>query len=206
MTNSESQTDDRRSWAPPRVGLEVERRDRWEVLRHGTFAGLLAGFALGFVEIVVSTALRGDPWLPFDFAAAIVVGPEALAPAFPVAASAALGTVIHILLSVLFGVVFLTALALTFQLSARSWLIVLYGVVFALAVWEVNFLAVLPLIAPTLRGRIDLATQLWNGIVSYALVYGPVLAAYVIWVRPGTLDRWWLTDGRDVEPLPLGHH
>ena len=205
MTDSESQTDDRRSWAPPRVGLEVERRDRWEIVRHGTFAGLSAGFALGFVEIVVSTALRGDPWLPFDFAVAIVVGPEALAPAFPVVAAVALGTVVHILLSVLFGVVFLSALALTFQLSARSWLIILYGVVFALTVWEVNFLAVLPLIAPTLRGRIDLLTQLWNGIVSYSLVYGPVLAAYVIWVRPGTLDRWWLTDGRDAEPLPLGH-
>ena len=204
MTNSKSQADDRRAWAPPRVGLEVERCDRWEVLRHGTFAGVSAGLALGFVEIVVST-LRGDPWLPFDFAVAVVVGPEALAPAFPVAASVALGTVIHIFLSVLFGVVFLTALALTFQLSARSWLIVLYGVVFALAVWEVNFLAVLPLIAPTLRGRIDLATQLWNGIVSYGLVYGPVLAAYVIWVRPSTLDRWWLTDGRDAEPAPLGH-
>jgi hypothetical protein len=205
-TDSESQTDDRRSWAPPRLGLEVERRDRWEVVRHGTVAGLLAGFALGFVEIVVSAALRSDPWLPFDFAVAIVVGPEALAPAFPVAAAVALGTVIHILLSVLFGVVFLSALALTFQLSARSWLIILYGVVFALTVWEVNFLAVLPLVAPTLRGRIDLLTQLWNGIVSYSLVYGPVLAAYVIWVRPGTLDRWWLTDSRDAEPLPLGHH
>jgi len=145
MTDSKSQTNDRRSWAPPRVGLEVERRDRWEIVRHGTFAGLSAGFALGFVEIVVSTALRGDPWLPFDFAVAIVVGPEALAPAFPVVAAVALGTVVHILLSVLFGVVFLSALALTFQLSARSWLIILYGVVFALTVWEVNFLAVLPL-------------------------------------------------------------
>ncbi len=205
MTHSESQTDDRRSWAPPRTWLEVERRDRWEVVRYGTSAGLLAGFALGFVEIVVSTALRGDPWLPFDFAVAIVIGPEALAPAFPVAAAVALGTVIHLLLSVLFGVVFLSALALTFQLSARSWLIILYGVLFALIVWEVNFLAVLPLVAPTLRGRLDLLTQLWNGIASYSLVYGPVLAAYVIWVRPGTLDRWWLTDGRDPEPLPLGH-
>jgi hypothetical protein len=206
MTSTESQNNDRRSWAPPRAGLEVERRDRWEVVRHGTFAGLLAGFALGLVEIAVSTALYGDSWLPFDFAVAIVVGPEALAPAFPVAASVALGTVIHLLLSVLFGVVFLSALAVTFQLSARSWLIVFYGVVFALVVWEVNFLAVLPLIAPTLRGRIDLAIQLWNGIMSYGFVYGPVLATYVIWVRPGTLDRWWLTDGSDLEPRPPGHH
>ncbi len=128
-----------------------------------------------------------------------MVGPEALAPTFPSGASLALGTVIHLLLSVLFGVTFLTALALTFQLSARAPLLLLYGVLFAFLVWEVNFLAVLPVIAPDLRGRVDLATQLWNGILSYSLVYGPLLAVYVILVRPGTLDRWWLPDGTDAD-------
>jgi hypothetical protein len=190
---------DRPSWAPPRTGVRVERRDPWEVVSHGTLAGLIAGLGLGFVAIVASTLLRGDPWLPFDFATAIVVGPEALAPTFPVAASLALGMVIHTLLSVLFGVTFLGALALTFQLSARPGLLLVYGVVFALAVWEVNFMAVLPVIAPGLRGRIDLATQLWNGLLSYSLVYGPLLAVYVIVVRPGTLERWWLRDGADEE-------
>jgi hypothetical protein len=128
---------------------------------------------------------------------AVVVGPEALAPTFPAAASLVLGTVIHTLLSVLFGVIFLSALALTFQLSARPLMMLLYGVVFAFLVWEVNFLAVLPVIAPELRGRVDLATQLWNGILSYCLVYGPLLAMYVVLVRPGTLDRWWLTSRAD---------
>jgi len=190
---------DRPSWAPPRTGVRVERRDPWEVVSHGTLAGLIAGLGLGFVAIVASTLLRGDPWLPFDFATAIVVGPEALAPTFPVAASLALGMVIHTLLSVLFGVTFLGALALTFQLSARPGLLLVYGVVFALAVWEVNFMAVLPVIAPGLRGRIDLATQLWNGLLSYSFIYGPLLAVYVIVVRPGTLERWWLRDGTDGE-------
>jgi hypothetical protein len=190
--------DDPRPWAPPRTGVLVERHDPWELAVHGARAGLLAGLALGLVEIVASTVLRGDPWLPFDFAVAILVGPEALAPTFPVAASVALGTVIHVLLSVVFGVAFLAGLALTFQLSARPWLMLLYGVLFGVTVWEVDFLAVLPLIAPELTGRLDLATQLWNGIVSYCLVYGPVLAAYVIRVRPGMLDRWWLIDDREV--------
>lgn len=199
MSGRESLTGDRPSWAPPRTGLRVERRDPWEVVSHGTLAGVIAGLGLGFVAIVASTVLRGDPWLPFDFATAIVVGPEALAPTFPVAASLALGIVIHTLLSVLFGVTFLGALALTFQLSARPGLLLVYGVVFALAVWEVNFMAVLPVIAPGLRGRIDLATQLWNGLLSYSLVYGPLLAVYVIVVRPGTLERWWLRDGADGE-------
>jgi hypothetical protein len=179
--------------------VKVERRDPWELATHGMLAGMLAGLGLGLVAIVASSVLRGDPWLPFDFAVAIVVGPEALAPTFSTAASLALGTVIHSLLSVLFGVAFLSALALTFQLSARPALLLLYGVAFAFLVWEVNFLAVLPVIAPDLRGRIDLATQLWNGILSYCLVYGPLLAAYVVLVRPGTLDRWWLNDSADPD-------
>lgn len=181
-------------WAPPRAGLPVERRDSWEVAVHGARAGLLAGVALGVLEITASAILREDPRLPFDFAAALVVGPEALAPAFPFAAALALGTVLHVLLSVVFGVAFLAALALTFQLSARPSLMVLYGMVYGVTVWEINFLAVLPAIAPELTGRLDLATQLWNGIVSYGLVYGPILAAYVIRVRPGMLDEWWRTD------------
>jgi hypothetical protein len=165
---------------------------------HGALAGLLAGLALGVVEIGASFVLRADPWMPFDFAAAILVGPDALAPTFPLAASLTLGIVIHVLLSLVFGVVFVAGLALTFQLSARPWLILVYGMLFGVTVWEVNFLAVLPVIAPELTGRLDLATQVWNGILSYCLVYGPTLAAYVIQVRPGMLDRWWRVDEREA--------
>jgi hypothetical protein len=162
---------------------------------HGARAGLLAGVALGVVEITASTILSDDPWLPFDFAAAIIVGPEALAATFPLTAAVALGTVLHVLLSMAFGVAFLAGLALAFQLSARPPLIVLYGMLFGVTVWEIDFLAVLPVVAPNLAGRLDLATQLWNGIASYCLVYGPALALYVLRVRPGMLDRWWRIDG-----------
>jgi hypothetical protein len=146
MNGLESQPGDRQSWAPPRTGVTVERSDPWELVSHGMAAGLVAGVGLGVVEVITSTVLRGDPWLPFDFAAAIVVGPEALVPTFPVAASVVLGTVMHTLLSVLFGVMFLGALALTFQLSARPGLLLAHGVVFALAVWEVNFMVMLPML------------------------------------------------------------
>ena len=192
--SSKSPFSDSRPWAAPRVGLPVERREPWELVMHGARAGLLAGLALGVVEIGASFVLRADPWLPFDFAAAIVVGPDALAPPFPLAASLTLGAVIHVLLSLVFGVLFVAGLALTFQLSARPWLILVFGMLFGVTVWEVNFLAVLPVIAPELTARLDLATQVWNGILSYCLVYGPTLAVYVIRVRPGMLDRWWRVD------------
>lgn len=192
--NAEPRADDTRPWAPPRIGLPVERRDAWELAVHGARGGLLAGLALGLVEIAASAVLRGDPRLPFDFATAIIVGPEALGPAFPLAASVALGLVLHVLLSILFGMLFVNGLALTFQLSARPWLILAYGVLFGIIVWEANFLAVLPVIAPALTRRLDLATQLWNGIAAYSLIYGPALGAYVVTTRPGMLDRWWQTD------------
>lgn len=194
MSRETNPTDDSRPWAPPRVGVQVEQRGASTIFVHGIQAGLVAGLALGIVEVVASAFLQGDPWLPFDFATAIVVGLDALAPSFPVGASVALGSAIHLVLSLTFGVIFLAGLALTFQLSARPILMLLYGVLFGLMVWEVDFLAVLPLIAPELRNTLDLPTQLWNGIASYCLVYGPVLAAYMIQVRPGVLDRWWLAD------------
>ena len=192
--SSKSPFGDARPWAAPRDGLPVERPEPWELVMHGARAGLIAGLALGMAEVGASLVLRGDPWVPFDFAAAIIVGPDALAPAFPLAASLTLGMVIHVLLSLMCGVAFVAGLALTCQLSARPALMLVYGVVFGVTVWEVNFLAMLPVIAPELTGRLDLETQVWNGVLSYCLVYGPTLAAYLIRVRPGMLDRWWRVD------------
>ena len=61
MDGFESRTHNRHSWAPPRTGVTVERRDLWELVSHGTLAGLLAGLGLGFAAVVASTALRDDP-------------------------------------------------------------------------------------------------------------------------------------------------
>ena len=67
MSGRDSLTGDSPSWAPPRTGVRVERRDPWEVVSHGTLAGLIAGLGLGFVAIVASKVLRGDPWLDETF-------------------------------------------------------------------------------------------------------------------------------------------
>ena len=60
----------------------------------------------------------------------------------------------------------------------------------SLRVWEVDFLAIVPTFFPYLAGQLDLATQLWNGIISHLFVYGPALGIYVIVVRPGVIDDW----------------
>ena len=168
----------------------VEKRDIDTVIVHGSLAGLLAGLVLGTTTVIASFILTGSASWPFRFAASFIAGPDALDPAFPLGAALLLGSTLHFALAAVIGVVFVGLLALTYQLSARSWLLILYGSVFGFGMWEINFLVAVPTFFPFLVGQIDFATQLWNGVLSYVFVYGPVLGAYVIVVRPGVIDDW----------------
>jgi hypothetical protein len=170
--------------------VTVEKRDIDTVVVHGSLAGLLAGLILGITTIIVSLVLTGSASWPFRFGASFIAGPDALDAGFSLGAALLLGSAIHFALAAAFGVVFVGVLALTYQLSARSWLLILYGSVFGFGVWEIDFLVAVPTFFPFLVGRIDFATQLWNGVLSYVFVFGPVLAAYVIAVRPGVIGDW----------------
>lgn len=170
--------------------VQVERRDIDTVVVHGSLAGLAAGLVLGATAIIGSLILSGSAWMPFRFAAAFVVGPDALEPGFSLAAAVTLGVAIHFSLAALIGILFVGLLALTYQLSARSWLLIVYGAAFGFTIWEVNFLAAVPVFFPFLVDRLDLATLLWSGLLSYAVVYGPALGAYIVLVRPGVIGDW----------------
>ncbi len=172
------------------MAVIVERRDVDTLLVHGALAGLVAGLALGVSAVVASVVLQGSALLPFRFAAAFIVGPAAFGSAVPPLTAILLGLAIHFTLSAVFGFVFLGALSLTYQLSARAWLLIVYGAIFGFVVWEIDFLAAVPALFPFLTGRLDLSTQVWNGIVSYVLIYGPVLGLYVARVRPGVVGDW----------------
>lgn len=178
------------SQRPSSEAVAVERRDIDTVIVHGSLAGLAAGLALGATAVIGSLALGGAASTPFRFASAFVVGPAAFQADFPLGVAILLGTVIHFALAALFGVGFVGLLSLIYQLSARRWLLIIYGAVFAFGIWEINFLAAVPTFFPFLAGRLDVATQLWTGILSYVLIYGPALGLYVAIVRPGVVGDW----------------
>lgn len=172
------------------MSITVEKRDADDIVLHGSLAGLTAGLLLGAATVVGSLLLTGSAWLPFRFVAAFVVGPAALDQSFPLGPLLLVALAIHLGLSALFGVLFVALLAMTYQLSARPWLLLVYGAAFGFAIWEVDFLALVPVFFPYLVGQLDLATQLWNGVLSYAFIYGPSLAGYVAIVRPGVIGDW----------------
>lgn len=173
----------------PEGPVTVERREIDTIVVHGLLAGLVAGVVLGLVTIAGSLMAGGSIADPFRFATALAVGVEALHPDFSAAAAIFAGAAIHLALSAVLGVLFVGALAIGFQLSARPWLLIVYGALFAFTVWEVSFLAAVPLLFPFLEGQLDLGAQLAN-LAAYVAVHGPVLGAYVALVRPGVVGDW----------------
>lgn len=172
------------------MAIIVEERDASELMRRGAAAGVAAGLVLGAVEILVGLLMEGSAALPFRFVSALVFGPRAFEPGFPLALVVLVGAAVHLALAALFGVLFLALLAWTYQLSARAGLLLLWGAAFGFLLWEVNFLAVLPSFFPDVAERFGPVNQLVNGIVAYTLFYGAVLGAYQAYARAGVRTRW----------------
>jgi hypothetical protein len=172
------------------VATLVEVRRPAELLRHGLGAGIVAGITLVAEEMVATVLLGGSASEPFRLVASVVLGRQALSPDFPVWIPLLLGAAAHLALSVLFGLGFVFLVAGAYQLSARVPLLLAYGVLYGLALWEMNVLTVLHLLFPQVAPLFGLANQIWNGIVAYAIFYGLVLGAYLAFVRPGVVADW----------------
>ena len=172
------------------VATLVEVRRPAELVRHGVIAGVVAGITLVAEEMVATVLLGGNASDPFRLVASVVFGRQALSREFAIWIPLLVGTAAHLLLSVLFGLVFVLLVAGAYQLSARVPLLLLYGVLYGLALWEINVLTVLQLLFPQLAPLMRLDNQIWNGIVSYAIFYGLVLGAYIAFARPGVVAEW----------------
>lgn len=168
----------------------VEERSWREIVPAGVTGGLVAGVALGVVQFLIAAARKEGALLPFRLVASLALGTRAFDPTASTALVMLVGVLLHLALAALFGVVFGTLLAFAFQLSARRWLMVLFGLLYGFLLWEINFLAILPLLYPDLVERIEFSSQIWKGIVAYTLVYGPVLALYFAATRPGVRADW----------------
>jgi hypothetical protein len=172
------------------VATLVEVRRPAELLRHGLIAGVIAGITLVAEEMVATVLLGGSASDPFRLVASVVFGRQALSSDFAVWISLLVGAAAHLVLSALFGLVFVFLVAGTYQLAARLPLRLIYGVLYGLGLWELNVLTVLHLLFPQVAPLFGLANQIWNGIVAYAIFYGLVLGAYLAFVRPGVVADW----------------
>lgn len=93
------------------------------------------------------------------------------------------GLIIHMILSAIYGVIFVYLLFYARHLTTSTGLLLVYGSLFGLVLWVINFLVIAPIAFPQFT-QVD---QFWNGFLAHTFFYGTVLGAYVAMVRPGRI-------------------
>lgn len=164
--------------------MAVERRSTGQLLAYGAVGGIVAGIVFILAEMVISAAMGGPFFAPLRMIGAMVLGTDALSPAYPLATAAIVGALVHLVLSAIFGIIFVFLLAYTRQLDASTGMLLLYGSLFGLALWVINFLIIAPIAFPWFA-MID---QFWFGFVAHTFFYGTVLGGYVASVKPGRVE------------------
>lgn len=126
---------------------ETERRaDVGAWLRNGIVAGIAAGIVFAMFEMVMAAALNGaDAFFnPLRMIGGIGLGKTALDPATSVLSAGGAGLVIHMIMSMIYGIVAAAVLSLVPQLSVNGTTVLVSASVAGLALWILNFYGFAP--------------------------------------------------------------
>jgi hypothetical protein len=87
----------------------------------------------------------------------------------------------------IYSVVFVYLLSWLRQLHATTVLHLIYGAIYGLALWVLNFLIIAPVAFPQFTN----ANQFWNGFVAHTFFFGAVLGLYVsiVYGRRGAVSK-----------------
>lgn len=144
--------------------------------RQGVLAGIIAGISFALFEMIIAWILQGNFFGPLRMIGAMLLGEEALNPAYSLIQAGMAGIIVHIMLSAFYGA-FFGALAAYFPvLAASPGRLILSAAVFGLFLWIVNFYVFAPLFGW------NWFTEQTNPLVQFighTLFFGVVLGWYV---------------------------
>lgn len=162
--------------------LPVTRSELPWAIRQGALAGVVAGVVFAAFEMAASAALSG--WAAIDqplrMFGAIVLGPMALEPTYPLVTAVMMGVVVHLVLSAVYGAVFAVIAAGLRPRPALIGLATLYG----LALGLLNFYVFAPAAFPWFRETNPIVQ-----FIAHTFFFGTMLG-YAIWrAHEGLLRR-----------------
>ncbi len=160
--------------------MAFEQRQAGSLVLHGIIGGIIAGIVFAMFEMAVAMIMGDSFFAPLRMIGSMVLGTEALSPTYPLFTAAMVGLIVHMILSALYGVIFVYLLAYTNQLASSTGLLLLYGSLFGLALWIVNFLIIAPFVWP----QFTMVDQFWMGFVAHTFFFGTVLGGYIAAARP----------------------
>lgn len=144
----------------------------------GAFAGLAGGLAMSLVAALISVFQGQDIWLEAKEIAVILQPQAMIQPGF-VARPVLIGSLLHLIISVLLGALFGIVTRRIFHLTSEFGIPLLAGLIYGMLVWFVTYFFVLPIVDPLLR-----ASMYAPAFIVQHIVYGSVTGLCYTWLRP----------------------
>jgi uncharacterized membrane protein YagU involved in acid resistance len=141
-------------------------------LTQGAIAGIVAGLVFAAFEMMASAFMMGAEafFMPLRMIGAIVLGPEALDPSYALVTAGIAGVMVHMMLSVIYGVIF-GEIATILRGPAAF---IGAGGIFGFALWLVNFYLIAPFAFPWFLDSSPLVQ-----FVGHTFFFGMVLGYYL---------------------------
>lgn len=120
---------------------DQRRTDVGAWIKYGIAGGIVGGIVFAMFEMIMAAVLDGTDafFMPLRMIGGIGLGASALDPSTSLVTAGGVGIVIHMILSMMFGVIIAATLALVPQLSSSSTAVLVSASVAGLALWIVNF-------------------------------------------------------------------
>jgi hypothetical protein len=131
-----------RTHAPAEI--QVLNTGAWT--KYGATAGFIAGIAFAMFEMIMAVLLDGNSafWNPLRMIAATVLGKEALSPDYGLVTAAVTGMMVHMMLSVIFGIVLAIGIVVLPNLARSRGALIVAASLSGLLLWVVNFYVISP--------------------------------------------------------------
>lgn len=145
----------------------------------GAVAGLVAGIIFAMFEMIVAW-MMGNPFFgPLRMIGAIALGEEALQPTYSLLTAAAVGMMVHMAMSIIFGAIAGAIISAVTTLQTSPAALIVATSVFGFLLWIVNFFIIAP-------AAFEWFTMTDNTVqfIAHTFFYGTALGLLLIgWLR-----------------------
>jgi len=146
----------------------------------GAVSGLVGGLVMACVGALISISMQSDIWLTAKQIAAFVYGPAAVSVDGFVAGPVLVGSLLHMLFSMIFGATYALLMTRVLKVTTEFGAPVIGGLVYGLTLWLFAYFIALPLFNPLLLDAYAPAFIIQN------IVYGTTVGIVYMVVRPET--------------------
>jgi uncharacterized membrane protein YagU involved in acid resistance len=154
------------------------RADLGSWVRQGALGGFIAGIVFAMFEMVMAALMNGVGafFMPLRMIGAMVLGRQALDPGYSLATAGITGMVVHMMLSVVFGMVFAAIVHAVPALRRSHAVLISVVSTLGLLLWPINFYVIAPLFGwDWFPNNTNPLVQ----FIAHTFMYGTVLGLYL---------------------------